>query len=156
MFPCLLFQNDSSFLSTLHAVYLQVLTKNKDNHNLWLQWRQCEGRGSASRHAGFLMEQLSRAWSLRSLRALSVRMFPRDVLSDDGGFTVQHHQQTFVWQNNKRPLCWVTWVFSSATSQWVEWGAWLPACFPGLGRSHQPCSRAQWSPRPPSSTPRRT
>eukprot|EP00072_Mus_musculus_P045263 XP_006519719.1 PREDICTED: mRNA-decapping enzyme 1A isoform X2 [Mus musculus] len=29
-----LIKNDSSFLSTLHAVYLQVLTKNKDNHNL--------------------------------------------------------------------------------------------------------------------------
>lgn len=29
-----LFQNDSNFLSTLHEVYLQVLTKNKDNHNL--------------------------------------------------------------------------------------------------------------------------
>ncbi|XP_055468203.1 mRNA-decapping enzyme 1A isoform X3 [Psammomys obesus] len=29
-----LIKNDSSFLSTLHEVYLQVLTKNKDNHNL--------------------------------------------------------------------------------------------------------------------------
>ncbi|XP_004631692.1 mRNA-decapping enzyme 1A isoform X1 [Octodon degus] len=29
-----LIKNDSSFLSTLHNVYLQVLTKNKDNHNL--------------------------------------------------------------------------------------------------------------------------
>ncbi|XP_040850574.1 mRNA-decapping enzyme 1A isoform X1 [Ochotona curzoniae] len=29
-----LIKNDSSFLSTLHEVYLQVLTKNKDNHTL--------------------------------------------------------------------------------------------------------------------------
>ncbi|XP_069874620.1 mRNA-decapping enzyme 1A [Dipodomys merriami] len=29
-----LIKNDSSFLSTLHEVYLQVLNKNKDNHNL--------------------------------------------------------------------------------------------------------------------------
>ncbi|XP_059129942.1 mRNA-decapping enzyme 1A isoform X2 [Peromyscus eremicus] len=29
-----LIKNDSSFLSTLHEVYLQVLTKKKDNHNL--------------------------------------------------------------------------------------------------------------------------
>ncbi|ELV10366.1 mRNA-decapping enzyme 1A [Tupaia chinensis] len=29
-----LIKNDSSFLSTLHEVYLQVLTKSKDNHNL--------------------------------------------------------------------------------------------------------------------------
>ncbi|XP_070348450.1 mRNA-decapping enzyme 1A isoform X3 [Equus asinus] len=29
-----LIKNDSSFLSMLHEVYLQVLTKNKDNHNL--------------------------------------------------------------------------------------------------------------------------
>ncbi|XP_058438135.1 mRNA-decapping enzyme 1A isoform X2 [Marmota monax] len=29
-----LIKNDSSFLSTLHEVYLQVLTKNKNNHNL--------------------------------------------------------------------------------------------------------------------------
>ncbi|XP_006190443.1 mRNA-decapping enzyme 1A isoform X2 [Camelus dromedarius] len=29
-----LIKNDSSFLSTLHEVYLQVLTKNKENHNL--------------------------------------------------------------------------------------------------------------------------
>lgn len=29
-----LIKNDSGFLSTLHEVYLQVLTKNKDNHNL--------------------------------------------------------------------------------------------------------------------------
>ncbi|XP_033280497.1 mRNA-decapping enzyme 1A isoform X2 [Orcinus orca] len=29
-----LIKNDSSFLSTLHEVYLQVLTKNKDSHNL--------------------------------------------------------------------------------------------------------------------------
>ncbi|XP_043298382.1 mRNA-decapping enzyme 1A isoform X2 [Cervus elaphus] len=29
-----LIKNDSSFLSTLHEVYLQVLTKNRDNHNL--------------------------------------------------------------------------------------------------------------------------
>ncbi|XP_040603727.1 mRNA-decapping enzyme 1A isoform X1 [Mesocricetus auratus] len=29
-----LIKNDSSFLSTLHEVYLQVLTKNKDKHNL--------------------------------------------------------------------------------------------------------------------------
>uniref|UniRef100_A0A8C9H790 5'-(N(7)-methylguanosine 5'-triphospho)-[mRNA] hydrolase n=1 Tax=Piliocolobus tephrosceles TaxID=591936 RepID=A0A8C9H790_9PRIM len=29
-----LIKNDSSFLSTLHEVYLQVLTKNKDNNNL--------------------------------------------------------------------------------------------------------------------------
>ncbi|XP_016065699.1 PREDICTED: mRNA-decapping enzyme 1A isoform X4 [Miniopterus natalensis] len=29
-----LIKNDSSFLTTLHEVYLQVLTKNKDNHNL--------------------------------------------------------------------------------------------------------------------------
>ncbi|KFO25188.1 mRNA-decapping enzyme 1A [Fukomys damarensis] len=29
-----LIKNDSSFLSRLHEVYLQVLTKNKDNHNL--------------------------------------------------------------------------------------------------------------------------
>ncbi|ERE91847.1 mRNA-decapping enzyme 1A isoform X2 [Cricetulus griseus] len=29
-----LIKNDSNFLSTLHEVYLQVLTKNKDNHNL--------------------------------------------------------------------------------------------------------------------------
>ncbi|XP_075845046.1 mRNA-decapping enzyme 1A isoform X2 [Microtus pennsylvanicus] len=29
-----LIKNDSSFLSTLHEVYLQMLTKNKDNHNV--------------------------------------------------------------------------------------------------------------------------
>ncbi|KAL1781275.1 mRNA-decapping enzyme 1A isoform X2 [Sigmodon hispidus] len=29
-----LIKNDSTFLSTLHEVYLQVLTKNKDNHSL--------------------------------------------------------------------------------------------------------------------------
>lgn len=29
-----LIKNDSNFISTLHDVYLQVLTKNKDNHNL--------------------------------------------------------------------------------------------------------------------------
>ncbi|XP_021564045.1 mRNA-decapping enzyme 1A isoform X3 [Carlito syrichta] len=29
-----LIKNDPSFISTLHEVYLQVLTKNKDNHNL--------------------------------------------------------------------------------------------------------------------------
>lgn len=29
-----LIKNDSSFLSTLHEVYLQVLTKSKDNYNL--------------------------------------------------------------------------------------------------------------------------
>lgn len=29
-----LIKNDSSFLSTLHEVYLQVLTKKKDSHNL--------------------------------------------------------------------------------------------------------------------------
>lgn len=34
VFPSRVFQNDSGFLSMLHEVYLQVLTKNKDNHNL--------------------------------------------------------------------------------------------------------------------------
>lgn len=29
-----LIKNDSGFLSTLHEVYLQVLTKSKDNHSL--------------------------------------------------------------------------------------------------------------------------
>lgn len=39
-----LIKNDSSFLSTLHEVYLQVLTKNKDNHNLWLEQSKSKGR----------------------------------------------------------------------------------------------------------------
>lgn len=51
------------------------------------------------------MEHLSRTWSFEEPeRALSLRMFSRDILSDDGGFTVKHHQQTFVWQKQQETI----------------------------------------------------
>uniref|UniRef100_A0A8C6DGB4 5'-(N(7)-methylguanosine 5'-triphospho)-[mRNA] hydrolase n=1 Tax=Moschus moschiferus TaxID=68415 RepID=A0A8C6DGB4_MOSMO len=39
-----LIKNDPSFLSTLHEVYLQVLTKSRDSHSLWLEQSDSEGR----------------------------------------------------------------------------------------------------------------
>lgn len=59
-------------------------------------------KGAPQKQAGFLMEHLSRTWSFEKpefepLREpCSLRLFSRDILSDDGGFTVKHHQQTFV------------------------------------------------------------
>lgn len=71
-------------------------------------------------------------------RALSLRMFSRDILSDDGGFTVKHHQQTFVWQKQQETIVLSYVGVSSAVSQCVEWGAWLSACSPGLGEEPTP------------------
>lgn len=60
------------------------------------------GRGCTSETSRLPPAHLSRTWSFEKpdfepLREpCSLRMFSRDVLSDDGGFTVKHHQQTFV------------------------------------------------------------
>lgn len=40
--------------------------------------------------------RLRRTWSFEEPEGLVLRDVSRDVLSDDGGFTVKHHQQTFV------------------------------------------------------------
>lgn len=56
------------------------------------------------------MDHLVARGALRSLglhlrEPCSLRMFSRDIVSDDGGFTVKHHQQTLFDKNNKKDHC---------------------------------------------------
>lgn len=82
-------------------------------------------------------------------RLISPECFPKDVLSDNGGFTVKHHQQTFVLAKKNKQKKRATIVLSSVTvfiscKQLCEVRSLIAACFPG-GREEAPSAAVQQS-----------
>lgn len=45
-----------------------------------------------------------RSLGLRLREPCSLKMFSRDIVSDDGGFTVKHHQQTLFDKTTKKTI----------------------------------------------------